>query len=1035
MTIRQIFARLLTLLVCTGGCSVLTFASETVFLDDDMDVIEGVVKDASGEPIIGAGVMIKGTRTGTFTDLDGTFSLEVENPESTILVISYIGFNDQEISLAGRNNLSVILEQSFDELDEVQVIAYGSQKKVTITGAISSVNNEELMKTPAASMGNALAGKMPGLTSIQYSGQPGADDPSLTIRGVGSFNGSSAPLVLVDGVERSFFQLDPNEVESVTILKDASATAVYGVRGANGVIIVTTKRGEEGKPKISFSTSGGVNLPTRLVDMVGSYEWATYFNEAQMNDGVLAEDVRFSPEILEAFRTHSSPILYPDTDWMDLILKSASFQHQHNVNVSGGVDRVRYYVSLGVLGQNGLFRSFQDKYDANYNYNRYNYRANVDFDLTKSTLLSINLGGRVERRNEPVTQSGGAQIFRVIHRSAPFTGAGIIDGKRVVSNPDYIPGLDDSNFQDGLKEFYGLGYRNSTRNVLEMDLSLLQKLDFITKGLSIKIKGSYNNNFTITKRFSESAPYYMPVMDNDRLEYRKFGSESDLTYSESRGANKNWYAEASVNYARKFGRHNVSALLLYNQSKTYYPATMTDIPTGYVGLVGRVTYDYATKYLVDFNLGYNGSENFAPDKRFGLFPAVSIGWIISEENFFKKQNVISYLKLRATYGVVGNDQIGGSRFMYLPDTYNFVNTGYYFGTTTSALQSGVEEGALNNPEVTWEKAYKQNYGIDMNMFKGRLKFVFDYFYEYRKDILLTRNNVPAYLAVTLPPVNFGIASNQGFEVSLSWEDKIGKKFNYYVSANLTHARSKIIEQDEVKQNYDYLYRTGHPIGQPFAYQFWGFYDDTAEERYRSEFGQDIATHFTSLQNGDCVYIDTNGDGVINSDDQVATGFTNRPEYTGGLTVGFTYSNFSFSMMWNYSWNVSRQLGDIFSRPMGATNTSAILQAHYDNRWTEATASTAKYPRASLMSAANNYVVSDLWIADASYLRLKNVEVSYRIKFPFLDKIGVSQFRVFANGYNLFTFDKLKVTDPEMRTGGVPDYPQVRIVNLGLKLSF
>ena len=597
-------------------------------------VIKGVVKDEKGELLIGVNVVVKDNPAiGTVTDVDGAFTLSV--PQGTkALRVSYIGYKELDIRLGEKSSLNIILEEDALQLGEVQVIAYGTQKKVTVTGAISSIGSDELLKTPAASMGNALSGKMPGLSSVQYSGQPGGDDPTLLVRGIGTLGGGTAPLVLVDGVERAFFQMDPNEVEDITILKDASATAVFGVRGANGVILVTTKRGEKGNAKVSFSTSVGVQLPTRLLNFTNSYQYATYYNEAQMNDGVKPENVRFSPEIVQAFKDHSQPLLYPDMDWMDYLLNDAAFQSQHNVNVSGGTDRVKYFVSAGLFTQDGIFKTFDTGYDFNFKYKRYNYRANLDFEVTKTTDLSVNIGGRVEDRNRPISSSSDAELFRFIYRATPFSGAGIVDGKWIKSNPDYIPGTDNENSEDALNAYYGMGYTSKVNNVLNTDVTLKQSLDFITKGLSFKIKGAYNSAYYHTKKRSNKIPYYTPLLDeNNNVVFRKSGPNSELGYEETRDADRNWYAEASLNYKRKFKKHNVSALLLYNQSKNYYPEQYPDIPTGYVGLVGRVTYDYATRYLVDFNIGYNGSENFAPGKRYGVFPAVSLGWIVSDERF------------------------------------------------------------------------------------------------------------------------------------------------------------------------------------------------------------------------------------------------------------------------------------------------------------------------------------------------------------------------------------------------------------------
>ena len=999
------------------------------------DTLTGTVIDSNGEPIIGASVVVVGKKMGVSTDIDGKFSFILPDGAKK-LEISFIGYKTKILEIGVIRKFMITLDEDNEQLDAVQVVAYGTAKKVTISGAISSVNTEEILKTPASSMGNALGGKLPGLSAVQTTGQPGADNPNIFIRGTETLSsGGSSPLVLVDGVERSFSQIDPNEVANVTVLKDASATAVFGVRGANGVILITTRRGKKGKARINISSSAGVQVPTQMLDFCNSYDYATYYNEAQTNDGVASENLRFSPTILQAFKTHSNPLIYPDTDWMDYLTKKFSFQTQHNINISGGTDRVRYFVSSGFLSQDGMFKEFSQSYDGNFNYKRYNYRANIDFDVTSSTSLAINLGGRVGNTRQPIAKDGDSQLFRLIYWATPFSGAGVVDGKWIKTNPDYIPGADHDS-EDGLDPYYGRGYQNTVNNVLNIDAVLNQKMDFITKGLSLKVKGSYNSSFTHYKKRAAALPYYNAVIKDDgEIGFRQYGDDTELNYYESRNAYRNWYAEASLNYKRKFNKHNVTGLVLYNESKNYYPSTYTDIPTGYVGLVGRATYNYDNKYLLDLNVGYNGSENFAPNKRYGLFPAVSGGWIISQEKFMKNLGIISYLKLRASYGVVGNDNLGGKRFLYLPNAYKFGGWGYNFGTNISNNQPGAYEGAIGNQGVTWEKAYKQNYGIDINFFKGKLKVNYDIFFDHRKDILITRNSVPSYTGMSLPAVNYGIVDNHGFEIAIKWSDKIGKSFVYWIDANLSYAKNEIKEMDEVRRNEEWLYRTGRSVGQSFVKKFWGFYDDTANERYKDEYGIDIADHGIALKPGDCVYVDENKDGVIDDDDVIPQGYTWAPEYYGGVTLGAQYHNFSISLLWNYAWNVSRNLAESMRMPLGGTNTRGILQDAFDNRWTPETASTATLPRASILSKANNYTNSDLWLRNSNYLRLKTVEIAYTFQGPWIKRIGANSLKVYTNGYNLLTFDNLKLVDPEITTSNRSGYPLMKIYNLGVKIGF
>lgn len=998
--------------------------------------LKGRVTDQKGIPIPGVTVVVKGTTTGTVTDNEGNFNLSIPMETGT-LVFSFVGMKTREIAIGSSTSFIIKMEEEAVNIEEVVAVAYGTQKKVTITGSISQVKGDDLLKSPTASLGNSLAGKLTGVSAVQYSGEPGADDPDLFVRGQGTLNSNSAkPLVMVDGVERDFTQIDANEVDNITILKDASSTAVFGVRGANGVILVTTRRGSEGNAKISFSSSAGFQKPTRLLEFVNSYQYAAYYNEAQVNDGIDPDNVKFKPEVLQAFKDHSQPLIYPDMDWLDYCLKNAAFQSQHNFNISGGTEDVRYFVSLGVLTQGGLFRTFDTGHDFNFNYNRYNYRANIDIDVTKSTLLSVNIGGIVSDKNTPISNEDQNQLFRQLYWATPFSGAGIVNGRWIKTNSDYI----DSPGSDGLSPYYGKGYNNKVVHTLNLDLMLEQQLDFITKGLSVKLKGAYNTDYTQTKKRSSSKPSYTPVLlDNGDVVFRKSGDDSELDYSESHGNGRNWYAELSFNYSRKFGNHNIGALALYSQSKTYYPKTYTDIPSGYVSVVGRITYDYLTRYLFEFNVGYNGSENFAKGERYGFFPAFSGGWILTQEGFMKNQNIVNYLKLRASYGVVGNDKLYDGdtplRFLYLPDSYVIGGDGYNFGTNVSSNQGGAYEGSMNNPKVTWEKEYKQNYGLDANFLKDRLNFSFDYFHNRREKILIKMNTIPGYLGMSSPPLNKGIVKNHGYEVTLKWDDQVGNNFSYWANGNLSFSRNKIVEQDEVRPNEDYLWRTGHPVGQPFVRTFWGFYDDTANERYRARYGTDIPEHAGGLKPGDCVYVDLNGDGVIDADDISAKGYSNAPEYTIGMTLGFRYKKLDLNMQLTGAWHSSRLLEETFREPMGDTNSKGLLLSQYEDRWTPETASSASLPRATMTGKTNNTASSTLFLKNARYLRMKNVEIGYNFDFPFMKRAKITTFRVFANGYNLFTIDKLDITDPESRTSSRPSYPLTKVYNFGLKLAF
>lgn len=998
--------------------------------------VSGVVKDDTGEPVIGAGVLVKGTTLGTIMDIDGHFSFRADDLNG-VLVVSFVGMETQEIPMKGKGIFDIVLKSSNTLLEEVQVVAYGAQKKVTLTGSISSVNTDELLKVPTASIGNMLSGVLSGVSSIQSSGQPGGDDPDVFIRGISTLNTMNAkPLYLVDGVERSFFQIDPNEVENITILKDASSTAVFGVRGANGVIIVTTKRGKEGKAKINASFSYGIQTPTRMPEFVNSYDYATFLNEAYTNDG---KDPKFTPEAVEAFRTHSNPIIYPDTDWMELLFKSSAPQTQGNVNISGGTERVRYFISMGMLDQKGFFKNHDTRYDANFNFNRYNYRANLDIDFTKTTLVAINMGGRVEKRNFPRSGDDINQLFRRIYWATPFSGPGIVDGKWIKGNSQYLP----VGLSDGLGNIYGRGYGSKTTNVVNLDLALTQKLDFVTKGLQFKIKVAYNSGYDHTKERATSIESYQPWYrkdvtwmehpagsDPNEVVYIQDGEAGLISYAESFGKSRDWYAEASFDWKRDFDLHHLSALALYNQSKTYYPdSDYPGIPRGYVGLVGRVTYDYDNKYLIEGNVGYNGSENFAPGNRYGFFPAVSGGWVLTQEEFLKDNPVVNFLKIRASYGIVGNDRYHPygtgfmDRFLYLPNSY-FIGSGYQFGTGTS-WSPGAYEKSFGNSGLSWEKSAKQNYGIDFSLFNQKLSGSIDYFYEKRTDILAKASTDPIIHAMSLPVLNLGIVSNKGVELNLKWNHKINS-FRYWTNLNVSYAKNKIVYQDEVPSEYTYTLKTGHPVGQPFGLKVRGFYYEGME---------DVADHSYVLKEGDVVYEDLNHDGKIDDNDKTAIGYPSYPLLNAGLTLGFEYKGFDFSMLWVGATKTSRVLEETFRKPLGETYDRSLMSHQFTDRWTPETAATAKLPRATIDGVKNNYRDSELWVKDASYLRLKNIEIGYNFRLPFMPKIGMEKMRVFMTGYNLLTFDKLKISDPESMSSGVPQYPVMRVINFGLNVSF
>lgn len=1060
--------------------------------------VKGTVVDETGEPVIGATVLVVGgsASQGRITDMDGNFSINVKPGQK--LKITYIGYDESIV--AAKEGMKVQMKTSGAvSLNTVEVVAYGVQKKVTMTGAISSVKSDDLVRTSVGSVNNVLGGQLSGVTTVQYSGEPGDDAAEIFVRGKATW-GDSQPLIQVDGVERTMADIDPNEIESVTVLKDASATAVFGVRGANGVVLITTKRGSQGKAKISVSTSWTALSPTKMVEQASSLEYANFYNQMSENDywqtanlavangkyasleAYMAEkpfSKSFSDAIIQKFATGSDPIRFPNTRWAEYIMKDVTLQQQHNLNISGGTDRVKYFISTGYYSQDGLFKEFGANYDFGYQYHRFNYRSNLDLKATKTTTLSFNVAGNVSNADKPYTGSGAAGLIKQIYYATPFSSPGIIDNKLVYCTTDYTDGLKLPFVGGDGMGYYGKGFMQTNINKIQMDLVLDQKLDFITKGLSFKAKGSYNSAYTISKQGNCQVATYNPLVQYDEqgnviynadgtpyIVYRQNDNDTDPSYSASQGKARDWYLEGSFNYSRVFGKHTVNALMLYNQSKQYYYSNISypDVPRSYVGLVGRVTYDYANRYMAEFNIGYNGSENFAPGRRFGTFPAGSIGWIISEEKFWKPiSKIASFFKLRASWGLVGNDKtLDKIRFMYLADPYitgsyglvnnmsNWADTyGYLFGNAQSGTVQGTSsiagayESIKNNPDIGWEKAFKQDYGFDLYFFGDRFKTTFDYYREHRTDILVRDATVPSSIGFTMPYTNAGETKAWGWELSLGYNDKIGKNFRFWGKLNLSYNQNEIIEMKEEPQKNDYMLAKGHRIGARSMYKFWKYYEG---EQTKAEYEQTFGTPFpqqriTNLQPGDCVYVDLDGDGKIDPNDMTRdNGYTDDPEYMAGLTLGFNYKRLTFNMQLTGAWNVSRYITDVFRQPFycsSNTTQGGLLSYHVNNTWTPGVyeSQDALYPRATWANAEQNYENSDLWEKDAKYLRLKTVSLSYDFINPTFKKIGMNKCEVTLSGYNLLTFTPYKWGDPETRASNAPSYPLQRTYTISLNVGF
>jgi TonB-linked SusC/RagA family outer membrane protein len=1024
--------------------------------------VKGTVIDAEGLPVIGAGVTIKGTTAGAAADLDGNFVVAVAG-EDAVLEISALGYVTQEIRVGKQRNIKVVLQEDAQSLEATVVVAYGTQTKATVTGALTTIDTKALIKAPVADVTNVLAGQMPGVATVQETGQPGEDYAKIYIRGVGSLSESaSSPLILVDGVERPLNTVDPNEIENLSILKDAASTAVFGVRGANGVIIVTTKRGDAGKPKISASSITGVQMPLSYIQQSSSYDFARYYNVYQWNDGKTDKGLYFTPEAIEAYRTGSDPIMFPNTDWNDEMFRKAFLQTKNNINISGGSDKVRYFVSMGYMFQNGLLKRIPGvDYDNNYTYNRYNYRANLDFKLTETTDMHFNISGVIGDTHEPYTDRDNIWTLTMLW-AHPTASPGVVNGMPVTSvSTNALPsGLTKWN---GWEYYYMTGYTDKYKTTLGIDVTLSQKLDFITEGLSASVKGSYDASMSMKKYRTGGSGLHQTI------EYASWNDDSGLSISDpdfdktyvsiissseaplqwkdpSTDDDKSWYLEARLEYKRKFaGKHHVSGLLLYNQSRDYYPSKYEWLPRGYVGWVGRATYSYMDKYLFDVSAGYNGSENFAPGKtRYGLFPSASIGWVLTEEKFMKSVKDLDYLKIRASIGKVGNDLGQSSRFMYMEGTWNDSGS-YYFGTNNSSGVPRYELGTPGNEGITWETAVKSNIGIDFDAYHKRLHFSGDLFKEHRTGILVKPNTLPGVIAFTPQNMNLGVVDNQGYEVELGWNDHIGE-FTYNLNANVTFARNKIIDMDEVEPQYDYQAQTGGSTNRHLLYIYERLYqksDFYTDENGVQRLNPDLPQPTTTVYPGDCMYKDLNGDHVIDGLDKMYTGYPDRPEYVFGSNWKFGYKGFNLALNWIAATNVSRVWNADYRIPFTNSGHRGLLQMFAERSWIDNDNPWAPgredgdLPRFTKTNYPWNSEDSTLWTVDASYLRLKSASFGYTFtKGRLIKKLGIGSVGLMFTGYNILTFSKMTLQDPEAKSSSSSGtYPLVKTYNLALNVNF
>ncbi len=1002
--------------------------------------VTGVVKDPAGETIIGASVLEKGTTNGTITDFDGNFSLNVSS-DKAVLVISYVGYKTQEISIAGKNSLIVTLPEDTETLEEVVVVGYGAQKKESVVGAISQVSSKELLSSPAANVSQAIAGKISGVITTQTSGAPGSDDTQINIRGRATFAGDGSPLILVDGVERSFSQIAPDDIESISVLKDASATAVYGVRGANGVMLITTKRGKEQKPEVNLTANWQIQSPTRKDTYLDSYQSVTLLEEALANDGLPSQ---FSANDIEMYRKSVAgqlngleAMLYPNVDWYDQVLKSSAPAQRYNVSVRGGTKRMRYYASGEFYDQKGLVKNLsQDMYgnSSSPSYRRYAFRANMDLFLTKDLSFSVNFGTRFEERRGSNTNESNnySETFYELNHTPGWLFPVSYEVQNGESTRTLYGG--SSQYQNNIVGRLAQGgYYRATNTINETNFIVDYKLGWLTEGLSAKGMVSFDYDSYYKRLFSaDFATYELNDRDNyTQIDaYNRFNTDGELAYSKATSTTYKLYMEAQLNYARSFGKHDVTAMVLYNQNDYRYNS---ELAKRYQGLVGRLTYGYDDRYLAEINAGYNGSENFIKGKRFGFFPAFSVGWRVSNEAFMEDtQNWLNNLKLRASYGQVGNDiyKVNGvdQRFLY-EEKWSQINNDYYFG---SAGTTGIFEAQYPNLFVTWERAHKYNFGIEFGLWNGLLNGNIDFFHEKRNNILTQYLSRPQWVGVALAAGNLGETKNSGYEIELKHANHIGNDFNYSVGLTYSHASNEIVSMDEPASKTDYRKREGHPINQYFGLVCDGFVTQADIDG-----GNLPVSTFGTVKAGDLKYRDMNKDGFIDERDETFIGYSDIPENTFALTLGANYKGWGFSVMFQGVDHVSRYYD---AEAMFAFVGGGKVKEHHLDRWNPAVSEAenlarAKYPLLHYDSYGDhNQRGNSFFLKNGAFVRLKNIELSYTLPQNWIKVVGMSDCRLYVNANNLITWDHLDdLTDPE--SNGSNRYPIMKTVNFGVNIKF
>ncbi|GIM59345.1 SusC/RagA family TonB-linked outer membrane protein [Capnocytophaga canimorsus] len=1013
--------------------------------------VKGTITDESGNPLPGANVVVKGAKKGVVSDFDGNYQIEAK--QGDVLEFSFVGFQTQVKKVMGGGKqliINVLLKEDSQQLDDVVVVGYGQQKKESLVMSISTVKPKDI-STPTRNLTNALAGQIAGLIAVQRSGEPGYDSAEFWIRGISSFAGGTRPLVLVDGVPRSINDVEPDEIETFSILKDAAATAVYGASGANGVVLVTTKRGGVLKPKISFRTEHSVSIPTRLPKFVNSAEYMELFNEARYNDG---ETPFFEEDFIQKYRDNIDADLYPNTNWLKVMLSDFTTNQRYSLNVQGGSTKAKYFVSGAYYKESGIFKGdATKKYDSNIGLNRFNLRSNIDMEVSETTSVNIDLSGQYMVNVYPGT--GTPSIFRAMLITPPYVFPHQYSDGTIATYPQER----DANMRNPYNLLMHSGYAKEWRTAFQSKVGFNQKLDMILEGLKLRafVSFDFDNNFYSKRTFNPTRYYATGREADGSLKFTKVVSgQPDLQpHSERADANKKIYFETAFDYAKTFANHRVGGLVLYSlrEGQNHNNA----LPYRSMNLVGRVNYDYDSRYFLEANFGYTGSEKFAKGYRFGLFPAVGVAYYLSNEKFYPEsiKTYVSKVKLRASLGRTGNDNTGGSRFLYRPEFKT--NAGGFtqgIGSNggTNSIGNGIYEERISSPTLSWEIEDKFNLGVELGFWKGRLHLNADYFESERSRILLKRRTLPQVSGFRDDPwANFGIVKNKGIDASLDFNQAFGD-FVLGVRSTFTYAKNKIVEYDELPQKYPWIAVTNSRISDNHLYiadrlytedDFYVIQNANGTKSYQLKEHLPSTTLGGLLGPGDIKYVDVNGDGVIDTDDRVrGVGNPAVPEIVYGFGASLKYKSFYVSAFFQGVDNTSVRFGGHEAQgwfPFAWKVDQSNFREFAKNRWREGADNTnVLMPRLHTENRtnANNTVASTWWLRDGSFLRLKNVEVGFNLPKEVLKNLKIDKGRIYLLGYNLGVWDKIQYFDPEAGNGNAGlNYPLPRNFTFGIDFTF